>query len=596
MTDKAAQNTYRRRNVLKYMAGGSMIALAGCAEQSDGSGNGNGDGGGDTRYDLIWGATDTPKNLTWNPYSQIRMKKIGEGLAHYNQAKSEWVGVLAKDWNFEQGKKFTVTLADAKWWNGDPVTADDAITTWTIDSVMTGGSSAVAGISKVDEKTFEFEIKGSINPNLLEETVLQWPIYLRKDLWKEEFNRAKESSGDSAVKKLKQEIVKRKIDEPYGNWIFKAKKGSTTGQKISYTLHDGHPNSEELNFSKLRWTVPTDGNQTALMMTSGKGDATNGAKSEQVKEEYKRNGVSTLTSGVPIGVGLAMNQKKRKEFRDRRVRKAIAYITKPKQVEKVSSGKAAAGHVTPPTGMAGSMAVGSYIPDEMMSSFTSYKPDTKKAKSLLEEVGFSGGKDGWKTPDGEDFTLEILTGGPWDDGGKVVESSLNEFGINTKTRNVQDYFTKRNTSDWDLSMQPWGSWKYFFHPIGAYQGDLLATIYPPDEVNGWKKFITPREATESGKITVPWPVGKPSGNEKTVNVQGKIETLLTTTDKNEEKKLLQELAWVYNQTLTIRPLTVNVASYFVNTDRFKVPSEEEWQMQASFHKFLSHGLIQAKKS
>lgn len=153
----------RRRLPAAAVIAAAAIVLAACS----GSG-GNGPTGSATLKvgiaSLADGdATDPAKATTAGGYALAR--QVFDTLTEYG-TDGAWQPQLAK--SVEPGAtaaEWTVTLADAKWSDGEPVTADDVVATvkrWFADELPPAGSLPFVDPAKVtatDEKTVHFELK-----------------------------------------------------------------------------------------------------------------------------------------------------------------------------------------------------------------------------------------------------------------------------------------------------------------------------------------------------------------------------------------------------------------------------------------------------
>ncbi|MCU0514890.1 MAG: ABC transporter substrate-binding protein [Anaerolineae bacterium] len=90
--------------------------------------------------------------------------------AFYKWAADEYVGLLAESWGFVDGG-YELTLKEATWSDGSPVTADDVVATYGIGRILGWSQfNTVASVEKVADRTVRFVWSGE--PSLLAERLI----------------------------------------------------------------------------------------------------------------------------------------------------------------------------------------------------------------------------------------------------------------------------------------------------------------------------------------------------------------------------------------------------------------------------------------
>ena len=175
----------------------ALSVFAGCnqtaAPQQTG-GDTVGQESGEPNYLRITGAPLDETKSRFHPNSMTSTwfnKLLFDTLVEYDFNKQEYVLALAKTMErSEDATTLTVTLKDAKWHDGKPVTAKDVVLSVSlfvlrkgsvanlkgIEAFTTGAADTLAGIVEKDEKTVVFEFDG---PNYLFHEEVLPAVYLR---------------------------------------------------------------------------------------------------------------------------------------------------------------------------------------------------------------------------------------------------------------------------------------------------------------------------------------------------------------------------------------------------------------------------------
>jgi peptide/nickel transport system substrate-binding protein len=108
-----------------------------------------------------------PPTGNWNSYSPdgipngiaIYQDLLEEPLARYKWASGDYVGHLATKWAFNGGDKFDVTVRDAKWSDGNPVTSKDVVATFNVGKLFNWTVfNYVDTVTATDDKNVEFHM------------------------------------------------------------------------------------------------------------------------------------------------------------------------------------------------------------------------------------------------------------------------------------------------------------------------------------------------------------------------------------------------------------------------------------------------------
>jgi ABC-type transport system substrate-binding protein len=180
-------------------------------------------------------------------------------------------------------------------------------------------------------------------------------------------------------------------------------------------------------------------------------------------------------------------------------------------------------------------------------------------------------------------SIKSATSGTWKLHAQTATQTLSEFGIDAQTtlQEKAAYGSDIEASDFTLAINVWGSFSQSRHPYASFsdvfgEGRARVGNFDPSAVE------------------VPYPIGEPAGELRTVDVESKIEQL-GSASPDEQGALIEELAWIYNQALPRLPLLVPVSQAWLTTDDWEVPPKaSEWMRKNGPRNLISTGRIRAK--
>src|SRR6202158_3948369 len=288
-------------------------------------------------------------------------------------------------------KVWTVKLkAGAKWNDGSDITADDVVSTVNIqadqnlDTLAGFDWSVLDKVEKVDKLTVKYTLKDVLAPflaNNLVGYVAPASVYGKIDhatMSKDPSNQKRTVTGG-----------------PYNfvRW--------TPGSKIEYaanpTFFGGPP-----HFDKLIANVITDATAATNAIINGDvqwnpavGDAGQGGvqKVQQASPSVASHSFADLSY-----IDVRMNQRTGHPFSDKLVRQAFAYA-----LDKNSLVQAAKGVTGVP--LWGELPPASWAYDD--SATVKYTQDVAKAKSLMQQAGYTIGADGIAVKNGKKFSYKL---------------------------------------------------------------------------------------------------------------------------------------------------------------------------------------------
>jgi peptide/nickel transport system substrate-binding protein len=360
---------------------------------------------------------------------------------------------LAESWTTSpDGLTWTFTIRQAKWSDGQPITAEDAAWTFnkmiTDDGAKTGNGPAVANFQSVSANGQELTIKlKTPQASMLDNPV---PI-MPKHVWEKVKDISKYdaevyptvgSGPYVAVEHKKDQFVRLEANPQY--W-----RGRPKIDELQVIFYD-NPAASIVGLKK--GDIDLIGRLNPPDFESLKGDAnivqwnTQGRRSAYLQINHG----ATTSDNKPIGDG-------HPALKDPRVRTALHYaIDKQKLVDEVQNGlaKPADGSIIPPL-----------YKDFFWEASGAEKVgfDPAKANQILDDAGYKKGPDGVRTmPDGSrklQFRFSIHTDTPIED--KLAEyltGWFKEIGITLTTKRLDSSkFTEETgtTALFDIAISGW---------------------------------------------------------------------------------------------------------------------------------------------
>lgn len=438
-------------------------------------------GGGSSRYMVVDGGWPTSdwslNNLNPNFVGDLDNYALLP-LAIANPPKmGNYLPEIASSWQ-QTPTKITLHLQpNAKWQNGDPVTATDVLDTFEIQGTNGNGLwSQVTGVTTPNAHTVVLNIrKGQPAALVLYNIMGIFPLPaseyskflvpgLEKDLL--QYYQLEPTNPTAADNSPAGKVISS---------VFKRAEGLNPTTFVG----DGPYEFQKINSNQLqlkKWSgfwdaskihVPgieflsteISGNTGAYSdLFSGKMDLAQVAMPYNITERWKHTpGANYITSDNYAQFALYFNDKKY-PFNNVKVRQAIAYMINRNQVNQVAEGGNSPYATTKiPTGLLPAVQM-QYITKRQLDSLNSYKYNPAKATSMLKSMGFKKVKGHWLLPNGKPFTVAI--GGPagWNDSVAdtiVMAKEFNDFGIKASSNAVEQpgYWTQQHQGDFDLD---WG--------------------------------------------------------------------------------------------------------------------------------------------
>lgn len=362
-----------------------VLALTGCGSSGTATGN--------VKQHITYNNAAEPETIDPAKASGAPdltvINAVFEGLVRYDKETKIQPG-MAKTWDISpDGKTYTFHLRDAKWSNGDPVTADDFVFAWerllnpdtasdyadklysyvvNAEEYTNGDIKdfSQVGIKTLDEKTLQVQLKGPV-PQFLGITAFGALMPVNK--------KVVSADKDWATK----------FDTYVGNGPFKMSSWEKN-QKMDFVKNENYWDKDAVKLESLTFTAVSEASTELNMFETGQIDFGNNPPLEDI-ERLINNG--TVTVGADLSTYYYLFNTKAKPFDDARVRKAFAMAIDRKSIVK---------NIT----KAGQIPAFAHVPPGFPDADTAkdfrevggdyFKEDVAKAKELLAEAGYPDGK------------------------------------------------------------------------------------------------------------------------------------------------------------------------------------------------------------
>lgn len=477
--------------------------------------------------------------------------------AYFMWATNEYVPLMGDSWGFSDDGTYywTKLRADARWSNGDPVTADDVVATYALGQILKWSQfNYINKVEKIDDQTVYYYFTGE--PSLLAERQIL-----------KEYIAPAATYGELAVKAT--ELVASGAANDSEEWTaladeiraFRPTELLATGP-YTYTLDDvgdaymtlrWQPNSifsGSVKFGELRlWAGETEAT-TPLVLSGELAHSTNVYPASS-QEAFQNAGIRLLT--IPRGYGPALLfQHDVYPWNLKEVRQAAALVIERSENAFLTNGRGATATVY----MAGlpDVMVPLWLNQDVIDQLDHYDFDQERAAEILRGAGFEKNSDGkWADADGNVIKAEYKFPAEFDDfSGASLNASeqMNAFGFDITPRAVpwQQCAEDIRNGNFELSVWSWASpspfpASNFFGPIQRFNYVGLA--------EGQKGMNFPMEFEWNGEM---------------INLDQMIKDTSAGLDIEKQKELSGEVALIINQLMPFVPLNMLVSVEPLNED------------------------------
>jgi peptide/nickel transport system substrate-binding protein len=598
-----------------------MAALAGVAALAACSSSGSGSGSSNATFTTVSettpitaGAPLNPFNLTNNVFQGYDVESLGWGANNPADSNQTLPG-LAASWSLStDGTTLTVHLQpNAKWSNGQPVTATDVKTSaaiWFTQS--TAQPFDLGSVKVINSSTVQFaQVPGDDN-NQFEAGILQDPndnwvvpasVYgsqLPSDIWS--VINASLGSGSAATAATAQlASIGKKItafapatDVSAGPYVVER---VTAGEAL-LVKNKYFYDASQVQPAQVVMLHYSSNNQIWSYMQAGKLDvAPYTAMPTNVLSEVKSAGNTQVNAPSLVAASLAFDQADY-PYGLLPVRQALSYLIDRKAVQTVGEGVSGIPSKTT-TGVISS-ALPDYLTSSQESALNLYQQDTAKATSLLTGAGFTKKGSQWYLPNSKPWTMTVNVPSGFSDwvaGSSVLKSEFTSFGIPTSVSLAADYptylsnlYAGQYAVAWWLTALGPGAYSTFGRLYGTYDGYVPAggtlARYPAGNATA-KNFLN-----TSATVDVP---GLGTVNPGQLTYQLTSLNLNTQSGLNQQKAIMAKLIAATNYEVPAIQLWDYVNVQFVNDKRFSDwPVGNNAQLNLPPGVWMTYGYVHAK--
>jgi len=501
----------------------------------------------------LTGGWDIPPAYHGNPWAAGGVGELRgfvyEPLFFYIPASEEFTPRLGLSFK-EDTKRNTleVTLRSPVWWhNGERFTSEDVLTTfyigylqgWPIwlsllkieatspDKVVFYWKSPLSTIDKIRALTEYITSPKSIYYKWAKDTQ---ELFIReKKLSLKEKN--------VIAQKIREDLYRFRPPLPVGTGPFKATLVTATDAKLDF--FEKHWAKDKISIDGVRFIRCTSNEVMWALLMAGEIDASNAATPRDVAEEILKSNpnLHLLLPSDLAEVGILFNCKKA-PFSDIHFRKALAYALDRNLIKEIS-------YYFAQTSMNYSLGVipsycNKWLSKSFIKSLQAYPYNVEKAIQTLKEAGYKQNTSGeWLTSDGKKINIEISVpagNSDWVLGAETITSQWGKLGIPTKVRILQPmlYNMLLREGNFDVIVDFVVDFHRYGHPATAYE-----RLYSKGGTLAIASGLSSKIKGPSGEV---------------LDLPVLSLKLFTTNSKEEQRKVVKNLAWVTDNYLPIVPI------------------------------------------
>jgi peptide/nickel transport system substrate-binding protein len=484
-----------RRRVLELFGAGAAgsVLLAACGQSEQAQKNKVAEFHGGTDYvvppkghfNLLTGVTD---GILSDSYF---VDLILAPSAMYKWKEREWVPMLGEKWSTDKAANtFTLTLKQGlKWSDGKPITTKDVLTSFWCLRVMRNVSwDYLDKVEATDDQTVVFTMKRP--STVLERYVLRQQIYsdATYGTWAKRAQDLFASGGDldsPEGKKLNTELQAFRPEQAIASGPFNYDYKSITNAQLSFVKNENGYAADKVLFDKVIVFNGETADITPVVLSKNVDYATHGFP-PATEKQLTSSGFRIIRPPVYSGPALLFNLDKLTEFKDVRVRQALAHAIDRPQNGEVSLAESGKG-VKFMAGFSDNL-----VPDWLSAAdqekLEPYDHDLDKATALLTQAGWKKAGNAWQKPDGTPAAYELIFPAEyvdWAASGTNVAQQLTTFGIKIEARGVNQIQQPIDVDkgNFQLAIQGWGTSSHP-HPHFAFVQNLFTHNIPTAANNG----------------------------------------------------------------------------------------------------------------
>jgi len=517
-------------------------------------------------YVNLGGGYDPPPAGHWNPFAPgfIVGWPYLEPLAFWFSANQTFKMRLAESYEYDEDENALIVhlREDAKWSDGTSLTSADVLTTfyigylfhWTVWDYLDH-------IEAINDHTVKFVAK---KPWIFFDMYILYQWIYPHSVWGQFADQIPEliEAGDKeALDKLLVEVRDYRPKEPVGTGAYKLK--SISQDWLIWEKRDDYwRGTDTVGFDEIRMrnTRGLPEEVTTALLLSEEIDYTHisGYERQVLLMEKPFSRIVTLCD--QCGLGWWINQA-HYPLNIKEVRQALLFSLNRTEAS-IASGRCVKalhgwGDLPPYENIGiihGDLERWGVTSPEFTNKITHYTYDPERAEELLKSVGFYKQNGVWYTPNGTRFSFEIWSPAGWTDTILMAENAAQQwqsFGIDVTSRAIEQsvYWDARLHGRYPgLALAFWYCW-LVYHPYRYYY-DLFVTnthYYP--------------------SLGMPEVVNVPGVGD--YNITEAAIKLGSTLDSEEQKEIVQNLAWVHNEYVPQLMVFEKYMNLFFNKDHIK---------------------------
>ncbi|MCY0879050.1 MAG: ABC transporter substrate-binding protein [Firmicutes bacterium] len=538
-------------------------------------------------HGITVGAPYNPFNTngnTWDGYDQWQLAFYTNSLTNPNS----FIPGLAKSWtvNANQTKVVVTLQPNARWSNGQPVTANDVVTSMAIAFTQGNAQAFDLGTVKaLNNHQVEFEQLPGDHYNLFLNQLLQQTIVpssefapvLPKNIWtiidtaqytgnnSKLLAKAKKAANELATigKKVAAYAPPKSEDLSAGPFVLK---NLNTGEAI-LVKNPYFYDAKNVHVKEVVMRNYTGNEQIWNYLESGQLDFApyTSMPTNILDQVLRTKGNKEVVTPAVVAASLAFNENIY-PYNMVKVRQALAYVINRQVVQKIAEPVSG----TPakwPDGLIDA-ATKQWMTPAQLASLNTYSPNLSKATKLLKESGFKLVNGQWMMPNGKPWTMTIYTVNGFSDwiaAAKVISSELTSFGIPTSPDIVSSYAQElKEQQDGKLPVS------FYLMGLGPTPANAFNMIY--GVADGYNLIGThlvryPASAKDKGNW-IDLPATIPTTTGKMINPGVLTNELSEINSVAKQRPIVQELAEATDRNVPVITLWDYINVQFVNTTRF----------------------------
>ncbi|QLG29944.1 hypothetical protein HUG10_20300 (plasmid) [Halorarum halophilum] len=562
----------KRRQILKSVGAlgtAGVAGLAGCSSDGSNTGgngsNGGGGGNGDSASLRMYMDEAKPDEINFNPWNggtdDMHRTLVFDYAAGYHQQEDEWYNVLVEDWEWPSTIKEGETLQihifdDFTWHDGTSYKAKDFVGNLQLleffdDPLWDFISKAEA----TGEKTVELSLAKKANQLLVEEALFGGRRWMyRDDIFRENLEALKNAGGDDERQGAMNDLTQKRftgrqmVEQGLGCGPLKYK-GSDATRLILEVYEDysnPHITADDLEFDQVvMLPIDTPEQRWQKLMNKEADVAQNASITSKQIEQLDNNDndwVDWIVQQRHTGRAITWNTR-RKPLDNRKVRWALANaIDRELMVKGEAYGEFMLEAADVPCGMS-NFLTDKWLGDRKEDYLTFGKTGNRdEATKLLEGEGFTKGEEWWKRPNGKTFEISVKSPPYFAGRSQALKQTLESFGVKVKIYNEESTtYEGQSVPNHEYDALHWWQGQVTPIPYNGYSLNMVEEAH----LTAWPMNWDDESSENEYKLEVP-PIGEPNGKKSVVDVNQVLSDLSEATSEEEQRPLLQKLAWVYN--------------------------------------------------